>query len=644
MCGICGFVSFAGWSTAMLQSMNDAIVRRGPDGEGLLHTGNVGAAMRRLAIIDVAGGAQPVYNEDRSIAVVFNGEIYNFQALRTTLKARGHQFRTNSDTEVIVHLYEEHGADLVRELEGMFAFALWDAKQETLLLARDRLGIKPLFIAQLPSGVLFGSEIKSLLATGLVPRDVDWQALDAFLTYTFIPAPRTIYQAIRKVEPGTTITIGSKGDLKTRVYWEVPDPKPIRLSEREWVRQVEAGLERAVESHLVSDVPLGAFLSGGVDSGLIVAMMAAGSERPVETFTVGFADAGAAFIDERVYARMIAQRYRLNHHEISVEPHVADIIEDIVAAFDEPFADDSVIPSYYVSKVAAGFVKVALTGLGGDELFGGYRRHLGVRVGDAYAHVPRWLRESVIDRAIRRLPEPKSSSDIVDHVKRFSRASSALPSRRYQDSMSTLPAGERAHLYTHEAAAHIDSAATVAILSATFDRFHNGGSLERALKTDLRFYLPDDILTLTDRLSMWHSLELRVPYLDHRFVEQAMTIPGNLKIRGLRQKHLLKQVAARWLPSPVINHRKQGFEAPMGRWLRGPLKAMMQETLAPHAVQSAGIFNTKEVERLQQEHLTGARKHSKLLFSLLMFQMWHAQNQRAAGPQRSAQTTVTFAA
>ena len=644
MCGICGFVSSSGWPQSTLQAMNDVIFRRGPDGEGTLHTGPVGLAMRRLAIIDVAGGSQPVYNEDHSVAVVFNGEIYNFKALRERLRARGHTFRTNSDTEVIVHLYEEHGADLVRELQGMFTFALWDAQRETLLLARDRLGIKPLFIAQLPSGILFGSEIKSLLATGLVPQDLDWQALDAYLTYTFIPAPRTIYQAIRKVLPGTTITIGPRGDLKTRSYWDIPDPEPAVLPEREWVTRVESGLKQAVESHLVSDVPVGAFLSGGVDSGLMVAMMAAATERPVETFTVGFADAGSGFIDERVYARMIAQRYRLNHHEISVEPHVADIIEDIVSAFDEPFADDSVIPSYYVSQVAAGFVKVALTGLGGDELFGGYRRHLGVRVGDAYARVPRWLREGIVDRAIRRLPEPKTSSDLVDHLKRFSRASSALASRRYQDSMSTLPPGERARLYSREAAAHIDAAASGAVFSDAFQGFRNGGSLERALKTDLRFYLPDDILTLTDRLSMWHSLELRVPYLDHRFVEEVMTMPANLKIRGLRQKHLLKQVAARWLPAPVINHRKQGFEAPMGRWLRGPLRTLLQETLSPQAVGAGGIFNPGEVERLKHEHLTGVRKHSKLLFSLLMFQLWQAHSHRAARPAQAPPATSNFAA
>jgi asparagine synthase (glutamine-hydrolysing) len=642
MCGICGFVSLADWSPTILKAMNEVIVRRGPDGEGSFHSAGVGLAMRRLAIIDVPGGTQPVYNEDGSVALVFNGEIYNYKKLREGLRARGHEFRTNSDTEVIVHLYEEQGVELVRELEGMFAFALWDLRTETLLLARDRLGIKPLFVAQLPGGVLFGSEIKSLLATGLVPAELDWQSLDQFLTYSFIPAPRTIYGAIRKVPPGTTVTVTSKGDLRTRTYWQVPDPEIIPRSEAEWVSRVENLLQRAVESHLVSDVPVGAFLSGGIDSGLMVAMMASVSERPVETFTVGFADAGSAFLDERRYARMIAQRYRLNHHEINVEPHVTEIIPDIVAAFDEPFADDSVTPSYYVSKEAARFVKVALTGLGGDELFGGYRRHLGVRVGDAYGLVPKWLRERVVDPVVRRLPEPKTSSDIVDHLKRFSRASSASAAGRYQDSMSTLPPLERAQLYSREAAAHLDYAATSAVLTQTFDGFRHGTSVDRALKTDLKWYLSDDILTLTDRLSMWHSLELRVPYLDHRFVEEAMTIPDSLKIRGFTQKHLLRRVASKWLPAPVINHRKQGFEAPMGRWLRGPLRTLMQDTLSGGA--TAGIFNAAHIQRLQNEHLSGARKHSKLLFSLLMFHLWHESQGKAARLASGHAQLSTFAA
>jgi asparagine synthase (glutamine-hydrolysing) len=645
MCGICGFVSHAGWSPVTLQAMNDVIVRRGPDGEGSLVSGSVGLAMRRLAIIDVAGGAQPVYNEDRSIAVVFNGEIYNFRALREGLLARGHEFRSNSDTEVIVHLYEERGPELVRELEGMFAFALWDARQETLLLARDRLGIKPLFVARLAGGLLFGSEMKSLLATGLVPRDLDWQALDEFLAYTFIPAPRTIYRAIRKVPPATIVRVGPNGEMEERAFWQVPDAQVVARTPGEWVTRVETTLRRAVQSHLVSDVPVGAFLSGGIDSGLMVAMMAAASGRPVETFTVGFGDSGSSFIDERVYARMIAQRYRLNHHEINVEPHVTDIITDIVAAFDEPFADDSVIPSYYVSQEASRFVKVALTGLGGDELFGGYRRYLGLRVGDAYRHVPEWLRQRVIDSVVRRLPEPKSSSDRIDHLKRFSRASSLVASGRYQDSMTTLPSPERSRLYVKEVGAAIDAEATRATLTATFDGFRYGTSIDRALKTDLRYYLPDDILTLTDRLGMWHSLELRVPYLDHQLVEEAMTIPSSLKIKGLDQKHILKQVASRWLPEPVINHRKQGFEAPMGRWLRGPLREMLEDALTPRALACAGVFDADAVDRVKREHFSGTRKHSKLLFSLLMFHLWW-ETRYNAGVEAAEQIprAATFAA
>jgi len=645
MCGICGFVTFAGWSSTTLQAMNDVIVRRGPDGEGSLVSGPVGLAMRRLAIIDVAGGAQPVYNEDRSVAVVFNGEIYNFRALREGLLARGHEFRTNSDTEVIVHLYEERGPDLVRELEGMFAFALWDGHQETLLLARDRLGIKPLFVAPLAGGLLFGSEMKSLLATGLVPKDLDWQALDEFLAYTFIPAPRTIYRAIRKVPPATLVSVGPRGELAERTFWQVPDAEVVSRTQSEWVARVETTLQRAVQSHLVSDVPVGAFLSGGIDSGLMVAMMAAASERPVETFTVGFGDSGSAFIDERIYARMIAERYRLNHHEINVEPHVTDIITDIVAAFDEPFSDDSVIPSYYVSQEASRFVKVALTGLGGDELFGGYRRYLGLRVGDGYRHIPAWLRLRVIDSLVRRLPEPKSSSDRVDHLKRFSRASSLLASGRYQDSMTNLPSSERSRLYLKDVAAAIDAEVTSATLTAAFDGFHYGTSVDRALKTDLRYYLPDDILTLTDRLGMWHSLELRVPYLDHRLVEEAMTIPSNLKLRGLDQKFILKEVASRWLPETVIKHRKQGFEAPMGRWLRGPLKEVLEDALTPRALASAGVFDPDEVRRVKDEHFSGIRKHSKLLFSLLMFHLWwETRHSTVAQPVEQVPRAATFAA
>lgn len=633
MCGIAGFLASGGLSDELLRRMNDVIWRRGPDGEGFYHAGPVGLGMRRLSIIDLHGGWQPIFNEDRSVVVVFNGEIYNYRKLRADLISRGHTLATESDTEVLVHLYEEYGAGLAEHLEGMFAFALWDIRQERLLLARDRLGIKPLFISQVPQGLLFGSEIKSLLATGLVPRDIDAQAVDELVTYTFITAPRSIYRHIKKVEPGTILTISLNGKIDSQRYWSIPDVQHVKRSEQEWEQRLEERLQEAVRSHLVSDVPVGAFLSGGVDSGLMVGMMAKQMDRPVETFTVGFREAGSGFIDERVYARQIAQRYGLNHHEIDVQAKVEDILGDIVEAFDEPFADDSVVPSYYVSKVAAQHVKVALTGLGGDELFAGYRRHLGIKLGDAYTRIPALLREGIVDRLVRALPEPKNSMELVDHLKRFSRSSSQSAAGRYQDSMSTLPAAERLKLYTPHIAAQIASADTERVITGLFESFRFGGSVDRALKADLRIYLTDDILTLTDRLSMWHSLELRVPYLDHRLVEDAMTLPASMKIRGLTLKHTLKKIAAKWLPADVINHKKQGFEAPMGRWLRGPLRPLMEDALSKGNVIQAGVFDYAEVARLKSEHLSGQRKNNKIIFSLLMFHLWH---QRYAQPQSAA--------
>ena len=634
MCGICGFVAVgAQIPERVLHEMNARIARRGPDGAGHFHEGHIGLAMRRLAIIDLTGGQQPIFNETGTIAIVFNGEIYNYRQLRDGLVRQGHQFRTDSDTEVIVHLYEQYGLDAPTHLAGMFAFAIWDSEQKIVVLARDRLGIKPLFYAQLPEGVLFGSEMKSLLATGLVPQGLDYQALDEYLTYTNVPCPRTIYSAIRQLEPGTTMTVAADGRTNSSRYWSVPVSAEDDRPESQWISDCEEALRAAVESHLVSDVPVGAFLSGGVDSGLMVALMADILGRPVETFTVGFKDAGSSFMDERVYARALAERYKLNHHEIDVTPDFENIIWEIVAAFDQPFADDSVVPSYYVSKVAAEHVKVAMTGLGGDELFGGYRRHLGLLLGDSYSRLPRILRDDLVDPFVKWLPESRSSSDLVDHLKRFSRASGAEAPARYQDSLATMPWEERQRLYTPCVAGLVMPGTTDDVILAPFSRGAVGSTLERALRTDLDTYLSDDILTLTDRLSMWHSLELRVPYLDHNFVALASRIPARLKIRGLRQKYLLKKIAERWLPHDMIYHRKQGFEAPMGRWLRGPLLPLFDSIVSPAQVEHAGLFRYDEIVRLRDEHVAGRRKHSKVLFSILMLHAWH-QHIGHSGPFR----------
>ena len=634
MCGICGFLATGpGLPESTLLRMNDSIQRRGPDGAGHYFDGTVGLAMRRLAIIDLHGGQQPIFNEDRSVCVVFNGEIYNYRALRATLQAQGHRFQTDSDTEVIVHLYEEHGANLSVHLEGMFAFALWDMKSRALLLSRDRLGIKPLFIARTPRGLVFGSEIKCLLASGAVSTTMDHQALDEFLAYTNVPCPRTIYAGIEQLLPGTSLLYSHDGSAKHSRYWSLPQGTDESRDESQWLSECEAALRAAVSSHLVSDVPVGAFLSGGVDSGLMVALMADILGRPVETFTVGFKDAGAGFIDERVYARALAQRYGLNHLEIDVTPNLEEIVWDIVDAFDQPFADDSVVPSYYVSKVAAQKVKVAMTGLGGDELFGGYKRHLGMMIGDRYARVPRLLREHVIRPLVQLLPESSNSSDTIDHLKRFVRGASAAAPQRYQDAMATLSWAARRNLYTPEVAGRIDADVTARVISAPFQEGEIASNLERSLRTDLQTYLMDDILTLTDRLSMWHSLELRVPYLDHRLVELVSRMPAGLKIRGFTQKYLLKKLAERWLPRDMIYHKKQGFEAPMGRWLRGPLLPFFDSVVNRTAVERTGIFNYEEIRRLRDEHIGLRKKHSKILFSLLSFMLW---DQRTAGATGNA--------
>jgi asparagine synthase (glutamine-hydrolysing) len=628
MCGITGFFSaHPRANERLLLTMNDRIVRRGPDGAGHYCRDGVGLAMRRLAIIDLEGGRQPIFNETGGLAIVFNGEIYNYRELRAGLVARGHTLSTHSDTEVIVHLYEEHGLDAPKLLDGMFAFAIWDRDRDRVVLARDRLGIKPLFYAARPEGFFFGSEIKSLLATGLVPDDVDLQAVDEYLTYTNVPVPRSIYSAVRQLPPGHVATVARDGTLDARAYWTPPAPVEGPGSEREWIDSTEKVLRDAVESHMVSDVPIGAFLSGGVDSGLMVALMADILGKPIECFTVSFRDAGAAFIDERGYARSIATRYGLKHHEIDVAPKLDDILAELVEAFDQPFADDSVVPSYYVCKIAAQHVKVALTGLGGDELFAGYRRHLGLALGERYARLPRWLRDGVVAPLVRRLPEATNSSDVIDHLKRFTRAGGAPAAVRYQDSLATLQWRERAALYTPRVAAAVTPDATANVV---LEKFLDGRGLAdgmgtavgRALRTDLGTYLVDDILQLTDRLSMWHSLELRVPYLDHRLVEHAARAPVRFKVRGMRQKVLLKKLAERWLPREVIYHKKQGFEAPMGRWLRGPLLPYFDSVVTRASVADAGLFRFEEIERLRGEHVSGRRKHSKVLFSILMLQAW----------------------
>lgn len=625
MCGICGFFGkHAALSDHTLDRMNQTLVRRGPDEGGVFHKLGVGLAMRRLSIIDLAGGRQPIQNEDGTVWIVFNGEIYNYRELRTVLLQRGHQFRTHTDTEVIVHLYEEYGDDLVHHLRGMFAFALWDVRRSRGLIVRDRLGIKPLFYAQTGDTLLFGSEIKAILVANLVERDIDYQALDAFFTFTYIPAPLTIYRNVRKLEPGHLLTYES-GRVENRCYWDVNFADiDQQADDREWLDRFNQAIEDAVTSHLVSDVPVGAFLSGGIDSSLVVALMSQYLDEPVQTFTMGFGGARNPLLDERPLAKRVAAQYGCQFHEYAVQPDFRAIVGDIVAAFDEPFADDSVIPSYYVSQFTQQQVKVALSGLGGDEMFAGYERYSGLLLSQYYSRLmPSWLHRRLIQPLIQRLPEPGHGGARVNHAKRFAASVLQSPAERYLGFVSTIALQERRQLFAADIAGQIDFVATDRLITDLYEHCDAPDDVGRALYVDMKTYLPEDILALSDRLSMWHSLEVRVPLVDHLLVELSARLPTRHKLDWRRKKILLKQIAACRLPPEVVNHRKQGFESPMAAWLRTELAGYARDILGQGRLGKVGLFDGGYVSGKLEEHLAGRHKNNKLLFSLIIFQEWY---------------------
>ena len=628
MCGICGFYGeHTTLSKETLERMNQTLVRRGPDEGGIFTGSGVGLAMRRLSIIDLAGGRQPIQNEEGTIWTVFNGEIYNYRELRTTLVQRGHQFQTHTDTEVIVHLYEEYGDDLVHHLRGMFAFAVWDIPRKRGLLARDRLGIKPLFYAQVDDTLLFGSELKAILATNLIQRELDYQALDAFFTFTYIPAPLTIYRNIRKLEPGHLLTYEARR-IEKRRYWNVDFAAvDAQADDRIWLERFGQAIEEAISSHLVSDVPLGAFLSGGVDSSLVVALMSRHLNEPVQTFTMGFGGARNPLLDERPLAKSVAERYDCQFHEYAVQPDFRKIVGEIVDAFDEPFADDSVIPSYYVSQFTRQQVKVALSGLGGDELFAGYERYSGVWLSQYYSRlIPEGLHRRFIQPLVQCLPEPAHGGDRVNHAKRFATAALQSPAERYLGFISTITGPERRQLFASPIAHHIDFGATDRIITELFEQCKAPDDLGKALYVDIKTYLPEDILALSDRLSMWHSLEVRVPLVDHPLVELSAQLPSRYKLDWRRKKILLKQLAANHLPTEIINHRKQGFESPMAAWLRTDLADYARDVLGQDRLGQTGLFDIDYVSLKLEEHLMGRHKNNKLLFSLIMFQEWYERH------------------
>ncbi len=625
MCGIAGIVyrdPERPVAESLVRRMCGAIKHRGPDDEGIYVQGAAGLGMRRLSIIDLSGSRQPIFNEDGSKVIVFNGEIYNYQELRADLVARGHTLRTSGDTETVLHLYEDRGPQCVTPLRGMFAFAIWDASSETLLLARDRFGIKPLYVITAPWGIAFASELKALHAAGLTSRELDWEALDTFFQLGFIPAPRSPFVDVHKLEPGHTLEWQRDRGVTTRRYWQFPlheRPSPADAEER-----VREWLDGSVAAHLVSDVPVATFLSGGLDSSAVTASMALAGNTP-HAFTARYSGSGATAADETGLARTLANRYGAKLTVIDIHPELRNIFEPIVRALDEPHADDSAVPTWLLSQAVGSRYKVALTGIGGDELFAGYRRHFGLLAAEHYARLPAGVRR-IAGALSRFLPEPRDGSLGVDRLKRFLRTGNGAVPDRFLDLMSPLSNGERLAVYApgqRERAGITGSAASVRFRDL-FSAHGRPTGLAAGLYLDYATYLPDDILALSDRLSMAHSLEVRVPFVDHVLVEAVFPLPQRVKIGPWwRAKRLLRRALRPRLPPDHLRAPKRGFVGPTAAWLRNELRPMLTDELSPERQRRLGYFDPATVQTFLTEHLTGRQNWERILWGLLCFSTWH---------------------
>lgn len=620
MCGIVGYVKNSGDAgRSVLERMNAAIAHRGPDDDGFFLDGPAAIAMRRLSIIDVAGGKQPIYNEDRSKWIVFNGEIYNFQEIRDGLEERGHRFYTKSDTETVVHLYDEYGTACVEHLRGMFAFAIWDAREKSLFLARDRVGKKPLLYSHQVSGdLIFGSEFQALLAHPDVSREVDTAAIDNYLSFLCVPAPQTAFKSIRKLEPGHWLK-WNDGRIETQRYWLPEFSKKIKITEEEAVEETTSQLREATRLRLISEVPLGAFLSGGVDSSIVVALMAELTDRPVKTFSIGFEEQD---FSELKYARRVAEHVGAEYNEFIVRPNALDVLPVLVDHYGEPYADSSAIPTYYVAKETRKHVTVALNGDGGDESFAGYERYAAMKLAEDYQRIPGVLRKSLIEKAVSFLPSSELKRSRVRDLKRFLRAAELPKTERYLRWVSAFDGSGKTDIYTDEFSREVSGESSSHVLDEWFAKANGSGIVDAALLTDQMTYLPNDLLVKVDIATMANSLEARSPFLDHKVIEFAASLPAGMKMRGLQTKSLLKKVAARLVPRDVVYRRKMGFGVPIGKWFRGEMKDFVTEVLLSEKSLTRGIIRPDVLRRYVAEHTAAERDHSFQLWAFLMLELW----------------------
>jgi len=619
MCGICGIYNFGNQervSTELLQAMTNTLIHRGPDDEGLYKSGPVGLGHRRLAIIDLQGGHQPMTNEDQTVWVIFNGEIYNFQELQDQLVKKGHVFKTRSDTEVIVHLYEEHGERCFQYLRGMFAIALWDQREKKLLLARDPVGKKPLFYLYDGSRIVFASEMKAILQAPNVPREIDLEALSDYLSLSYVPTPKSIFRHIRKLRPGHYLVV-SDGYMQEREYWDISFGHIRQLAEKEWCEELLENYLEAVRIRLISDVPLGAFLSGGIDSASVVALMSELKGVPVLTSSIGFEEKE---FDELDYAREVASRFNTNHHEKVVRPDALETISKLAWHYDEPFADSSAIPTYYVSKIARENVTVALSGDGGDENFAGYRRYyFDKRENMVRKLLPLSMRRPIFGTLASLYPKADWAPRIFRGKATFeSLASSSIEG--YFLSMSAFRPSMKARLLHPDVRQELAGYDTLDVFRYYYDKADTDDPISRIQYVDIKTYLTDDILVKVDRASMANSLEVRAPILDQKFMEFMATIPSSLKLRGTVGKYILKKALGGVLPDTILHRKKMGFAVPLAQWFRNELKDMAHNVIFTD--NNDGLFDKGTVAQVWREHQRGFRDRSTELWSIFMFRLW----------------------
>jgi asparagine synthase (glutamine-hydrolysing) len=630
MCGICGLVSLEGAAVdpAVVEAMNATLVHRGPDSCGTFVEGSVALAARRLSIIDLEGGDQPVGNEDGRIQVVQNGEIYNYRELRERLERSGHTFSTHGDTEVLVHLYEERGPAFVEDLRGMFAIALWDRLERRLVLARDRFGIKPLYYRIAGGTLSFASELKALLRQPGVSRELDLDAIEAYLAFNSIPAPLTIFREARKLPPGHLL-LCEGGEPRLRRYAR---PRPVAASRErtesaaELADELRERLRDSVRAHLVADVPVGVLLSGGIDSSALAAIAARESTYRVSTFSIGFEERS---FNELEQARQIAELYGTDHHELIVRPDAVELLPRLAEVFDEPFADSSALPTYLVSQLAAGSVKVALSGEGADELFGGYYTYVADTLAPRLGPVA-----SVLRPLVEVLPSSSAKVSFDYRAKRFARAAHLPPLERHHGWKEIFSSDARAALLDGRRG-EVDP---LDIYRARYAETEGADELARLQDVDIGIYLADDLLVKTDRASMAHSLEVRVPFCDPVVAELALALPRKLKVRGLSKKRLLRDAVATLLPRDIVRGRKQGFSIPAAAWLRGDLEPFAREMLSPQRLREQGVFEPETVTAILDRHTSRKEDLSRQIWGLLMFSLWHDRyaTQAAAGERRTA--------